>query len=102
MRTATIVNTKETRQGGSADQVSLLTVGLSAGAILLATKIYFVRELLFFLAALAVLFAVGAGALLLCVLLQEGLRWSVRQIIEAKQRSMFRGGPSIQSSTLDR
>jgi hypothetical protein len=95
LRTATIVNTKETRQGGSTDQVSLLTVGLSAaGGILLATKIYFVRELLFFLAALAVLFAVGAGALLLCVLLQEGLRWSVRQIIEAKERSiLFRGGP---------
>jgi hypothetical protein len=99
-----IVNTKEARQGGSSRKAPFLTVGLpAAGAILLATKIYFLSELLFFLAALAVLFAVGAGALLLCVLLQEGLRWSVRQIIEAKQRSiLFRGGGGIQSSTLDR
>jgi hypothetical protein len=68
-------------------ETSFLALGLSiAAAILLATRFYFVRELLIFLAALAVLFAVGTGAVLLLVLLQEGERWSVRQIIATKQR----------------
>jgi len=68
-------------------KTSFLAIGLSiVGAILLATRFYFVRELLIFLAALAVLFALGTGTVLLLVLLQEGGRWSVRQIIEAKQR----------------
>lgn len=79
-----------------------LAVGLSVtGAILLAIRFYFVRELLILLAALAVLFAVGTGAVLLVVLLKEGERWSVRQIIEAKQRTiMLQGGPSFQIPVL--
>jgi hypothetical protein len=70
--------------------------------MLLATRIYFVRELLVFLAALAVLFAVGTGAVLLLILLQEGERWTVRQIIAAKQRTVsLRGGSQgVQNGTV--
>jgi hypothetical protein len=85
---------KEAYRNGMPGKTPFLAIGLStAGAILLATRFYFIRELLVILAGMAVLFAVGAGALLLCVLLQEGLHWSVRQIIEAKQRIIsLRGG----------
>jgi hypothetical protein len=78
---------KEAYRDGIPGETSFLAIGLSiAAAILLAARIYFVRELLVLLAALAVLFAVGTGAVLLLVLLQEAARWSVRQIIGAKQR----------------
>ena len=74
-------------RGGMPGETSFLSIGLSiAAAILLATKFYFVRELLLILAALAVLFAVGTGAVLLLVLLQEGARWSIQHIVEAKRR----------------
>ena len=104
LRTATSVITKETYRGGLPWKASFVTVGLSvAGAILLATRIYFVSELLVLLAVLAVLFAVGTCVLLLLILLQEGMRWSVRQISEAKRRTLLsRGGPSFQSSNVDR
>ena len=89
MRAALIIgNRKEARQGNPPGRVSYLAAGLP-------TKIYFVSELLVLLVALAVLFAVGTSALLLLILLQEGMRWSVRQIIEAKQRTLLsRGAPS--------
>ena len=93
MRTATSVNTKRLRRGDSADEVSLLAIGLSfAGVILLATKVYFVSELLVLLVALAVLFSLGTGVLILVVLVQESGRWSVRKIIEAKQRALLSRG----------
>jgi hypothetical protein len=104
LRTSTIVNTKETRQGGSAAEVSILKLGLpAAGAIMLGTKFYFVSELLVLLAALAVLFSVVTGVAILFLLAQECSRWSVRKFNEAKQRTiLFPGGASFQSSKVDR
>jgi len=99
MNAVSSVNAKKNHRGGSFGRVSFLTVGVSVGgSILLATKVYFVSELLVILVALALLFAVATGALLLLVVLQEGVRWSARQIIEAKQRAILsRGAPSFRS-----
>jgi len=99
MNTVTSVNAQNNPRGGSFGRPSFLTVGLSvAGVMLLATRVYFVAELTVILVALAVLFAVGTGALLLLVLFQEGACWSVRKIIEAKQRTLLpRGAPSFRS-----
>jgi hypothetical protein len=88
-----IVNTKEARQGGSSRKAPFLTVGLpAAGAILLATKIYFLSELLVLWASLAAAFLVGSGLLLCVVLVQEGVRWSVRHVIEAKHATLLSPG----------
>jgi hypothetical protein len=97
--TSTRAAAKEAYRNGMPGKTPFLVIGLSiAGAILLATRFYFVRELLVILAGLAVLFAIGTGALLLLVLLQEGERWSVRQIIYAKQRILsLRRGSIFQS-----
>jgi hypothetical protein len=94
---------KEAYRDGVPGKTSFVVTGLSiAAAILLATRIYFVRELLVLLAALAVLFAIGTGAVILLVLLQEGERWSVRQIINAKQRIIsLRGGAIFPISKVD-
>ena len=54
--------------------------------------IYFVRELLFFLAALTVLFSVGTCAVLLIILAQEGGRWSVRKFREVTQSMILSMG----------
>jgi len=104
LRTSTIVNTKETRQGGWATELSILKLGLpAAGAIILGTKFYFVSEFLVVLAALAVLFSVVTGAAILFVITQECSRWSVRKFNEAKQRTiLFPGDASFQSSKVDR
>ena len=105
MRAALIIRDRvETRRGNSFGRVTYLTVGLpTAVAILLATRIYFVSELLVLWAALAAMFVVGTGVMLFIVLVQAGVHWSVRQIIQAKQRTLFlRGGPSFQSSNVDR
>ncbi len=104
LRTAKIVGTRETRQNALLGKASFLAIGpFVAGAILLATNIYFVSELLVIWAALAALFVVGTGVMLFIVLVQEGVHWSVRQIIQAKQRTLFsRAGPSFQRSNVDR
>ena len=47
--------------------------------------IYFVRELLFFLAALTVLFSLGTCAVLLIILAQECAGWSVGKFKEVTQ-----------------
>jgi hypothetical protein len=98
------VNAKRIHRGGSSRKARFLTIGLpAAGAILFTTRFYFVSELLVSLAALAVLFSVGTGVLILVVLVQECGRWSVCKFIEAKQKSMLlRGAPSFQSSIVDR
>jgi hypothetical protein len=98
------VNAKGSHREGLSGKSSFLTFALSAtGAILLATRFYFVSELLIVLAALAVLFLVGTGVAILFVLAQECGRWSVCKFNEAKQKSMLlRGAPSFQSSIVDR
>jgi hypothetical protein len=88
-----ILNTKEARQRGSSRKAPFLTVGLpAAGAILLATKIYFLSELLVLWASLAAAFLVASGLLLCVVLVQEGVRWSVRHVIEAKHATLLSPG----------
>jgi hypothetical protein len=101
--TTTSAAAKEAYRNGMPGKTPFLAIGLSiAGAILLATRLYFVRELLVILAGVAVLFVVGTGAVLLLVLLQEGERWSVRQIINAKQRIIsLRGGAIFQISKVN-
>lgn len=66
------------------------------GGTLLAARSYFVEELLFFLSALAVLFALVAGVLLLLILLQEVGRWSVGYLVggRQKQKPIFVPGES--------
>jgi hypothetical protein len=88
-----IVNTKEARQAGSSRKAPFLTVGLpAAGGILLATKIYFLSELLVLWASLAAAFLVGSGLLLCVVLIKEGVRWTVRHVIEAKHATLLSPG----------
>ena len=78
LRETTKEREHESRGGRSAGRISLLTLGLwMVGGTLLAARSYFVEEILFFLSALAVLFALVAGFLLLLILLQEVGRWSV-------------------------
>jgi|SRR5271169_3818967 len=85
--TTTSAAFKVAHRRGMPGETSFLAIGLSiTAAILFATRFYFVRELLVILAGVAVLFAVGTGAVLLLVLLLEAERRSVRQIIEAKHR----------------
>ena len=64
------------------------------GGTLLAARSYFVGELLFFLSALAVLFALVAGVLLLLILLQEVGRWSVGYLVGGRQKPIFVQGES--------
>ena len=64
------------------------------GGTLLAARSYFVEELLFFLSALAVLFALVAGFLLLLILLQEVGRWSVGYLVGGRQKPIFVPGES--------
>ena len=99
LHSATTARAKESRPDTSSGKTSFVIVGLSiAGVMLLATKVYFIAELTVILLALAVLFTLGAGALLLLLLLQEGACWGVRKIIQAKQRTLLpRGAPSFRS-----
>jgi len=81
---------------GLARQLSELAVWLSLpGVALLATKPYFVEELLLFLAALAILFAVGTAICLLIVVVHEGGRWSVSKFNEVKQAKVLSPGGLI-------
>jgi hypothetical protein len=93
LQTATTVRAKERRRDTSSRKTSFLTVGLSvAGVILLATKIYLVSELLVLWAFLAAVFLVASGLLLCVVLVQEGVRWSVRHVLEAKHATLLSPG----------
>jgi len=90
MSAASRVHNDGTQPNGSATAVSILKFGLSAaGALLLATKIYFVAELLFFVAVLVILFSVGTGVVIFFVLAQECARSSVRKFKEAKQTTVL-------------
>jgi hypothetical protein len=76
------------RGSGTSGAASVLAFGISvAGVMLLATRIYFVEELVVFLIALAVLFALGAGFVLLAIVFHEVVRWSFGQIVGVKERS---------------
>ena len=96
MNAPTRVPDIESQPNSSGRQVSLRIVGLSvAGAVLLATRFYFVDELLLFLAGLAVLFAAGTAICLLILLVHEGGRRIVCKFNEAKRaKSLLLGGLS--------
>jgi hypothetical protein len=96
MNASTRVPDKESQPNSSGEQVSILTVGLSvAGAVLLGTRFHFVEELLLFLAALAVLLAVGTAICLLIVVVDEGGRRIVCKFNEAKRaKALSLGGVS--------
>ena len=95
MRETTKEREHESRGGRSAGRISLLTLGLwMVGGTLLAARSYFVEEILFFLSALAVLFALVAGFLLLLILLQEVGRWSVGYLVGRRQKPIFVPGES--------
>lgn len=86
----------EIQPRGLARKISILAVWLSLpGVALLAAKPYFVEELLLFLAALAILFAVGTAICLLIIVVHEGGRWSVRKFNEAKQSRVLSSGGLI-------
>jgi hypothetical protein len=90
---------KEIQPRGLARQLSKLTVWLSLpGVALLATKPYFAEELLLFLAAFAILFAVGTAICLLIVVVHEGGRWSACKFNEAKQARVLLSGGLIAGS----
>ena len=76
----------ETIAQGPSRAVSLPAIGLVAvSAILLATRVYWVSELLVFLLLAAILCLVGWSIVLLIVFLREGIRWSTGVIKGAKR-----------------
>ena len=76
----------ETIARGPSRAVSLPAIGLVAvSAILLATRVYWVSELLVFLLLAAILCLVGSSIVLLIVFLREGIRWSTGVIKGAKR-----------------
>jgi hypothetical protein len=76
----------ETIAQGPSRAVSLPAIGLVAvSAILLATRVYWVSELLVFLLLAAILCLVGSSIVLLIVFLREGIRWSIGVIKDAKR-----------------
>jgi hypothetical protein len=86
MSAALRVHDKETWRSGSARPVSMLTFELlAAGSVLLATRVYFLSELLVVLSALAALFLAGTAFLILVILVQESGRWGVRKFNDAKR-----------------
>lgn len=78
---------KETMtQGRSSAAVSVPTIGLAVVfAILLATKMYWMSELLVLLLLVAILCLVGACIALLIVFLREGIRWSISVINHSRR-----------------
>ena len=103
MRAPPGIQGKGIQPRGLARQLSKLAGWLSlAGVVLLATKPYFVEELLLFLAAFATLFAVGTAICLLVVVVHEGGRWSAHKFNEAKQvRVLSLGGLIVGSRRLE-
>lgn len=86
LRNVTSISSIGTCRGSFPGRPPILTVGLLiAGTFLLATKIYFVSELLVVLAALAVFFSLGTGLVILFVVVHECGKWSVRKYQEASQ-----------------
>ena len=72
--------------GRSSAAVSVPTIGLAVVfAILLATRVYWVSELLVFLLLAAILCLVGACMALLIVFLRAGIRWSITVIRHSKR-----------------
>jgi len=78
---------KETiTQGRSSAAVSVPTIGLAVVfAILLATRVYWMSELLVFLLLVAILCLVGASIALLIVFLRESIRWSITVVQHSKR-----------------
>jgi hypothetical protein len=78
---------KETiTQGRSSATVFVPTIGLAVVfAILLATKVYWMSELLVFLLLAGILCLVGACIALLIVFLREGIRWSITVFKRSKR-----------------
>jgi hypothetical protein len=73
-------------QGRSRAAVSVPTIGLAVVfAILLATKVYWMSELLVFLLLVAILCLVGAWLALLIVFLRESIRWSITVIKHSRR-----------------
>lgn len=98
MQTASRVHARATQQGVSAGERFFLEVGLLAGgSILLARSFYLVTELLVLLAALAVMFLVGTGGVILYILVQEYARWSLCKFKDAKQATLLslRGASAV-------
>ena len=78
---------KETiTQGRSSAAVYVPAIGLAVVfAILLATKVYWMSELLVLLLLVAILCLVGACIALLIVFLRESIRWSITVIKHSKR-----------------
>lgn len=72
---------KETITQGRSSTIGLVVVF----AILLATKVYWMSELLVFLLLAAILCLVAACIALLIVFLREGIRWSITVIKRSKR-----------------
>jgi hypothetical protein len=73
-------------QGPSGVAVSLPAILLAAAsAFLLATRVYWVSELLVFLFLAAILCLVGSSIVLLILFLRAGIRWSIGVIKDAKR-----------------
>ena len=96
MSAAPRIQANEIQARGVARQFSMSGVRLLlAGTALLATRFYFVKELLFFLAALAILFAAGTAICLLVVVGHEGGRWSFCKLNEAVSQANQRAAENV-------
>jgi hypothetical protein len=74
-------------QGRSSVAVSLPAIGLAVGAaILLATKVYWVSEVLVLFLLVAILCLAVTGVLLLMVLVHACGRWTVRKFTRGQTR----------------
>jgi hypothetical protein len=77
-------------RGRSSVAVSLPAIGLAVGAaILLATKVYWVSEVLVLFLLMAILCLVVTGVLLFMVLVHECGRWTVRKFTETRLASVL-------------
>lgn len=73
-------------QGRSSLVVSLPAIVFAfASAVLLATRVYWVSELLVFLLLAAILCLVGSSIVLLIVFLRAGIQWTIGVIKDAKR-----------------
>jgi hypothetical protein len=91
----------ETITQGQSVAVSLPAIGLAVGAaILLATKVYWVSEVLVLFLLMAILCLVVTGVLLFMVLVHECGRWTVRKFTETRLAtvlSLRRPAPRLSS-----
>jgi hypothetical protein len=80
------IHKEKITQGRSSAAMSVPTIGLAfVFAILLATKVYWMSELLVFLLLVAILSLVGACIALLIVVLRESMRWTITVIKHSKR-----------------